>query len=94
MRLDDKVAVVYGAGGPIGGAVARAFAEAGARLFLAGRDASRLAPLAEEIAATTAAVDVDDRSVVEQHADAVLAAAGRIDISFNAVATDDVQEHR
>jgi 3-oxoacyl-[acyl-carrier protein] reductase len=91
MRLDEKVAVVYGAGGPMGGAVARAFAEAGAKLYLAGRDSARLAPLADEISASAATVDVDDRSAVEQHADAVLAAAGRLDISFNVAATDDVQ---
>ncbi len=37
MLLENKVAVIYGAGGPIGGAVARAFAREGARVFLAGR---------------------------------------------------------
>jgi NADP-dependent 3-hydroxy acid dehydrogenase YdfG len=46
MLLQDKVAVIYGAGGAIGGAVARAFASEGARLFLTGR---RLAPV-EEVA--------------------------------------------
>ena len=34
MLLENKVAVIYGAGGPIGGAVARAFAREGARVFL------------------------------------------------------------
>jgi NAD(P)-dependent dehydrogenase (short-subunit alcohol dehydrogenase family) len=34
MMLKDKVAVIYGAGGAIGGAVARAFASEGARVFL------------------------------------------------------------
>ena len=33
--LENKVAVIYGAGGPIGGAVARAFAREGARVCLA-----------------------------------------------------------
>ena len=37
MMLKDKVAVIYGAGGAIGGAVARGFAAEGARLFLTGR---------------------------------------------------------
>jgi len=36
MMLKDKVAVTYGAGGGIGGAVARAFASEGARVFLTG----------------------------------------------------------
>jgi 3-oxoacyl-[acyl-carrier protein] reductase len=34
MLLENKVAVIYGAGGPIGGAVARAFAREGASVFL------------------------------------------------------------
>jgi NAD(P)-dependent dehydrogenase (short-subunit alcohol dehydrogenase family) len=37
MMLKDKVAVIYGAGGAIGGAVAHAFARDGAKLFLTGR---------------------------------------------------------
>jgi NAD(P)-dependent dehydrogenase (short-subunit alcohol dehydrogenase family) len=35
MLLENKNTVVYGAGGAIGGTVARAFASEGARLFLA-----------------------------------------------------------
>jgi hypothetical protein len=35
--LEDKNAVIYGAGGPIGGAVGRTFAREGATVFLAGR---------------------------------------------------------
>jgi NAD(P)-dependent dehydrogenase (short-subunit alcohol dehydrogenase family) len=37
MLLKDKVAVIYGAGGAVGGAVARAFATDGATTFLTGR---------------------------------------------------------
>ena len=33
MMLHDKVAVIYGAGGAISGAVARAFASEGAKVF-------------------------------------------------------------
>ncbi|HSI94395.1 MAG TPA: SDR family NAD(P)-dependent oxidoreductase [Jiangellaceae bacterium] len=42
MLLENKVAVVYGAAGGIGGAVSRAFARKGARVFLAGRQAGRV----------------------------------------------------
>ena len=42
MLLENKVVVIYGAGGPIGGAVARAFAREGARVFLAGRTKAKL----------------------------------------------------
>ncbi|MGJ7507807.1 hypothetical protein [Variovorax sp. GT1P44] len=55
MLLADRCAVVYGAGGAIGGAVARAFAREGARgregerVFLAGRTRSRLDAVASDI---------------------------------------------
>jgi NAD(P)-dependent dehydrogenase (short-subunit alcohol dehydrogenase family) len=80
----------------MGGAVSRAFASEGARLFLAGRTGSTVASLAEEITtqggeAHAAEVDVDDREAVERHADSVMESAGRIDISFNAVAVNAVQ---
>ena len=42
MLLENKVAVIYGAGGPMGGAVARAFAREEARVFLAGRTKAKL----------------------------------------------------
>jgi 3-oxoacyl-[acyl-carrier protein] reductase len=35
MMLENKTAAIYGGGGAIGGAVARAFADAGARVYLA-----------------------------------------------------------
>jgi 3-oxoacyl-[acyl-carrier protein] reductase len=46
MLLQDRTAIVYGGGGSIGGAVARAFAREGARVFLAGRTRSRLESVA------------------------------------------------
>ena len=39
MLLEKKIAVIYGAGGQIGGAVAHAFAREGASVYLAGRTA-------------------------------------------------------
>ena len=50
MLLKDKVAVIHGGGGAIGGAVARAFAYEGARVFLAGRTRASLERVAGEIA--------------------------------------------
>lgn len=96
MQLDGRVAVVYGAGGSMGGAVARAYAREGARVFLAGRTRSKLDGVAEAIGvsggeAEVAEVDVDDEAVVESHADGVVKAAGRLDISFNAAGMDAVQ---
>lgn len=40
MLLKDKTAIVYGAAGPIGSSVARAYAREGARVHLAGRTAA------------------------------------------------------
>ena len=50
MLLESKNAVVHGAGGAIGGAVARAFASEGARVFLAGRGRESVDRVAAEIA--------------------------------------------
>ncbi|MCL5995763.1 MAG: SDR family oxidoreductase [Chloroflexi bacterium] len=90
MLLKDKNAVIYGAGGNIGSAVARAFARDGAKVFLAGRTLPKLEALAEAIsvaggAAEAAPVDALDPQAVEQHLDAIVQKAGRIDISFNAI---------
>jgi len=88
--LENKNAVIYGGAGSIGGAVARAFAGEGARVFLAGRTATTLDQVAGEIrsaggAAETAVVDALDEDAVDRHADAVAAEAGGIDISFNLI---------
>lgn len=88
--------MVYGAGGAIGSAVARAFARAGAHVFLAGRTLATLDRVAADIRAAggvahTARVDAHDPAAVEAHADAVVAKAGRLDVSFNAIAINAVQ---
>jgi 3-oxoacyl-[acyl-carrier protein] reductase len=90
MLLKDKTAIVYGAGGRIGGAVARAFAREGARVFLAGRTLSKVEAVALEIAAgggmaEAAVVDALDPQAIERHLDTVVRQAGRIDVSFNAI---------
>jgi NAD(P)-dependent dehydrogenase (short-subunit alcohol dehydrogenase family) len=90
MLLKDKVAVVYGAGGAIGGAVARAFASEGARLFLAGRRLAPLEAVASEVVAAggsaeAAAVDALDEEGLDEHLQSVIDKAGRLDISFNAI---------
>jgi NAD(P)-dependent dehydrogenase (short-subunit alcohol dehydrogenase family) len=96
MLLRDKTAVIYGAGGAVGGAVARVFAAEGATVFLAGRTAASLQEVATEIAAAggkavVAPVDALDPQDVETHADRVAGEAGRIDISFNCIGLGDAQ---
>ena len=87
MLLEDKTALIHGGGGAIGGAVARAFAGAGAHVYLAGRTTARLEAVADDIgdAADVAEVDALDERAVAEHADAVAAEAGGIDIALNAV---------
>jgi len=91
-QLKNKVAVIYGAGGEIGGAVARAFAREGARLFLTGRRLASVEAVANDIVAAggiaeAAEVDALDEPAIDKHLQSVVAKAGRIDISFNAMGT-------
>jgi NAD(P)-dependent dehydrogenase (short-subunit alcohol dehydrogenase family) len=94
--LDGRNAIVYGGGGAIGGALARGFARHGARVHLAGRTVARLAAVAEQVragggSAELAEVDALDEAAVTEHADAVVASAGSIDISVNVISYGDVQ---
>src|SRR5580704_6547258 len=96
MLLDKKVAVVYGAAGSIGSAVAEAYAREGAEVHLAGRTLETLEAVAAAIRgggglAHVAPVDTINPSAVRDHADAVAASSGRIDICFNATSNDDLQ---
>jgi 3-oxoacyl-[acyl-carrier protein] reductase len=95
MLLERKTAVVYGGAGSVGRAVARAFANEGARVFLAGRTLATLDEVAQELsgaggAVGTAQVDALDERAVDEHADAVAEQAGGIDVSFNAIGHGDV----
>lgn len=88
--LDGKNAIIYGAGGGLGAGMARGFAAEGARVFLAGRRAEPLALVAAEItgaggADEVAVLDALDEQAVDEHARAVAAAAGSIDVSFNLI---------
>lgn len=88
--LEGKVAVIYGAAGAMGGAISRAFAQHGARVFLAGRTRATLDAFAEELTRTGASVtatvvDAMDRAAVEKHLETIVAEAGRIDVSFNLI---------
>ena len=88
--LKDKVAVVYGAGGEIGGAVAHAFASEGAQVFLTGRNLPSVEAVAKDITAAggsaeAAEVDALNEQAVDEHLQSVVNTAGRIDISFHTV---------
>jgi NAD(P)-dependent dehydrogenase (short-subunit alcohol dehydrogenase family) len=90
MLLNEKVAVIYGAGGAIGGAVARAFAREGATLFLTGRHLAPVEAVAKEVVAAggsaeAAEIDALDERAVDRHLRSVTDKAGRVDISLNAI---------
>ena len=81
MLLQDKVAVIYGAGGAIGGAVARAFAREGAKLFLTGRLLAPVEVVAKDVVAAggsaeAAEVDALDEQAVDEHLRSVIDAGG------------------
>ncbi|HZP29966.1 MAG TPA: SDR family oxidoreductase [Acidimicrobiia bacterium] len=88
--LQDKYAVVFGAAGSIGAAVAREFAAEGAEVFLAGRKGDAVELVAKEIRADGgrahgAELDALDQTAVEEFVASVVSRTGRLDIQFNAV---------
>jgi NAD(P)-dependent dehydrogenase (short-subunit alcohol dehydrogenase family) len=94
--LTSKNAIIYGGGGDLGRAVALTFAREGASVFLAGRTLESLERTAAEVRAAggraeVAVVDATDERAVDEHADAVAAQAGRIDVSFSLIHRDDSQ---
>lgn len=96
MLLRDKIAVIYGAGGAIGGAVARTFAREGATVFLSGRDVAPVEAVAKDIVAaggdaTVAKVDALSEDSVEKYAAGVVQKAGCVDVVLNAIGFSVVQ---
>lgn len=64
-RLDDKVAVITGAGRGLGAAIAVAFAEAGADVLIASRTESQLEAVAEQVRAAGRRAHVVAADVVD-----------------------------
>jgi NAD(P)-dependent dehydrogenase (short-subunit alcohol dehydrogenase family) len=94
--LRGRNAVIYGGGGSIGGAVARAFSREGATVHLAGRTQAKLDAVADAVRAAggraeTAVVDALDEQAVDAHAEQVVAGHGSLDISMCVVSQQDVQ---
>jgi NAD(P)-dependent dehydrogenase (short-subunit alcohol dehydrogenase family) len=88
--LQGKHAVVFGAGGSIGAAVAKEFAAEGAEVFLAGRTKSNVEAVAKQITAAggranAAVIDAEDYTAVQEYVDGIARRIGRIDVVFNAI---------
>jgi NAD(P)-dependent dehydrogenase (short-subunit alcohol dehydrogenase family) len=89
-NLQGKYAVVFGAGGSIGAAVAKEFAMEGAEVFLAGRTKANVEAVEKQIAAErgraqVAVIDAENTSAVDAYIDSIAGRTGRIDIVFNAI---------
>jgi NADP-dependent 3-hydroxy acid dehydrogenase YdfG len=97
MVLQNKNAVIYGAGGSLGGTIAKALAAAGAIVFLTGRHLSPVQKIASEILAAggnAAADEVDafDEKAITSHLERVVQKVNIVDISFNAVGVEVKQK--
>lgn len=96
MILQNKNAVIYGAGGSIGSTVAKAFAAAGARIFLTGRNLDAVQHVADEVIASGGIAEADrvdalDQAAISNHMQSVIDKTGSVDISFNVIGLEVVQ---
>lgn len=88
MRLQDKIAIVTGAGSGFGEGIARRFAEEGARVVIADIDPAAGGRVADDIAgALFVETDVADNASVKGLMDAAMKAFGGIDILVNNAGT-------
>ena len=82
MNLANKLIVITGAAGGIGAAVARAFANKGARLVLSDMNLTSLQPLADELGAMAVECDATNETSISQLVDAA-EQLGDIDLFFS-----------
>jgi len=82
-RLQDRVAIITGAGSGIGLATARRFAAEGAFVVVVDIDATAGQAAAAEVGGEFVACDVTDRDAVDALFDGVVERHGRVDIAFN-----------
>lgn len=83
--LTNKVAAVFAASGDIAGAVARSFAQHGAKVYVTARNLDALQTLAGEINAPAARVDALNETEIDEFLKQIVADNGRLDIVFNGI---------
>jgi NAD(P)-dependent dehydrogenase (short-subunit alcohol dehydrogenase family) len=89
-NLEGKRAVVFGAGGSVGAAVAKEFAAEGAEVFLAGRTKANVETVMRQITedggrAQAAVIDAEGYAAVDKYLDEIVRQTRSIDIVFNAI---------
>ncbi|KQY50864.1 MULTISPECIES: SDR family NAD(P)-dependent oxidoreductase [unclassified Nocardioides] len=82
-EFENKVVIITGAGGGIGGATARLFAAEGAVTVLVDRDQGPLTEVADEIGGHAHPLDLRDESAIDGFVEQVVAEHGRIDALIN-----------
>jgi 3-oxoacyl-[acyl-carrier protein] reductase len=90
MILKDKNAVLYGVSESLGGAMALALSEAGAKVFLTAHRLENARKIADDIRAAGGRAEADevdalDEQAVNHHADRVVKMSGTLDVSFNLI---------
>ncbi len=96
MKLHEKIAVVYGAGGSLGSAVSLAMAKERAKVYLAGHRLESLERTNAAIAkaggkSITDRVNAFEETQIQAHLEKIIQQEGRVDISFNLVGIDVIQ---
>lgn len=96
MLLKNRTAIVYGASGAVGAAVARAFGREGATVVLAARRPGPLHELQAELRGTGAVaesmtVDATDPADIQRHLQAAAQRCGPVNLMFNAIPWGDIQ---
>jgi len=89
-NLKDKVAVVFAASGEIAGAVARAFAQHGAKVYVTARNLDAVKAVAEKIKANgghaeAGKVDALNETEIDSYLQKVVADNGKLDMVFNGI---------
>jgi 3-oxoacyl-[acyl-carrier protein] reductase len=97
MLLKNKNALIYGVSPSLGGAVAKAFAAAGANVYVSNRHLSVAQQIADEINAAGGYAEADDVDALEEtevnaYVEKITKKAGSIDISFNLIGIPVIQD--